>query len=60
MLTSFCKWIPFEYKLAWLDKVYKKMIEIMESYRYSKNTIFVVPSKCYANEYEELTNCQKL
>ena len=49
---------PFEYKLAWGDKSYKKMIEIMKNYRYNKNTIFVAPSKYYANEYEELTNCK--
>lgn len=49
---------PFEYKLAWGDKSYKKMIEIMKNYRYNKNTIFVAPSKYYATEYEELTNCK--
>lgn len=49
---------PFEYKLAWGDESYKKMLEIMSSYRDNKNTIFVAPSNYYANEYRKLTNCK--
>ena len=49
---------PFEYKLAWGDKSYKKMLEIMSNYRDNNKTIFVAPSNYYANEYKELTNCK--
>ena len=48
---------PFEYKLAWGDKSYKKMLEIMTEYSNNKLTKFVAPSKYYANEYSKLTNC---
>ena len=48
---------PFEYELAWGKTSYKKMIELMKKYKDDKNTIFVAPSKFYANEYSELTNC---
>ena len=43
---------PFEYKLAWGDKSYKKMLEIMSNYRDNNKTIFVAPSNYYANEYK--------
>lgn len=48
---------PFEYKLAWGEKSYNKMLELMNKYKNEENTIFVAPSKFYANEYSKLTNC---
>ena len=48
---------PFEYELAWGQKSYLKMLEIMNKYKDDKNTIFVAPSRFYANEYNKLTNC---
>lgn len=49
---------PFEYELAWGEKSYLKMLEIMSKYKDEENTIFVAPSKFYANEYKKLTNCE--
>ncbi len=48
---------PFEYELAWGEKSYQKMLEIMNKYKDDRNTIFVAPSEFYANEYKKLTNC---
>lgn len=48
---------PFEYKLAWGEKSYHKMLEIMKKYKEDMNTIFVAPSRFYACEYGKLTNC---
>lgn len=48
---------PFEYELAWGKKSYNKMLELMSKYKNDENTIFVAPSKFYANEYSKLTNC---
>ena len=48
---------PFEYKLAWGEKSYIKMLQIMSKYKENKNTIFVTPSEFYAKEYFNLTNC---
>lgn len=48
---------PFEYKLAWGENSYTKMLEIMNKYKDDKNTIFVAPSEFYANEYSKLTGC---
>lgn len=48
---------PFEYKLAWGEKSYAKAVEIMKKYKDNKLTKFVVPSKFYAKEYTNLTNC---
>lgn len=49
---------PFEYELAWGEKSYKKVLELMKKYKNDKNTIFVAPSKFYANEYNKLTECK--
>lgn len=48
---------PFEYELAWGKKSYQKMLEIMRKFKDDNNTIFVAPSKFYANEYGNLTDC---
>lgn len=48
---------PFEYELAWGEKSYKKVIEIMKKYKDNELTQFVAPSKFYANKYSNLTNC---
>lgn len=48
---------PFEYELAWGKDSYNKMLELMKKYKDDKKTIFVAPSKFYANEYSKLTNC---
>lgn len=48
---------PFEYELAWGKESYSKMLEIMKKYKNSENTVFVAPSKYYANEYRKLTDC---
>lgn len=48
---------PFEYELAWGEKSYQKMLEIMSKYKDDRNTIFVAPSKYYADKYRKLTNC---
>lgn len=48
---------PFEYELAWGEKSFQKMLEIMRKFKNDSNTIFVAPSKFYANEYRNLTGC---
>lgn len=48
---------PFEYKLAWGEKSYKKVLEIMKKYKDNELTKFVAPSEFYANEYSKLTDC---
>lgn len=48
---------PFEYKLAWGEKSFDKMLEVMSRYKESKLTKFVAPSKYYAKQYSDLTNC---
>jgi glycosyltransferase involved in cell wall biosynthesis len=48
---------PFEYELAWGKDSYNKMLELMNKYKNNDNTIFVAPSKFYANEYSKLANC---
>lgn len=48
---------PFEYELAWGKDSYNKMLELMNRYKDNENTIFVAPSRFYANEYSKLTNC---
>ena len=49
---------PFEYKLAWGDSSYKKMLELMKKHKKNELTTFVAPSKYYANEYSKLTGCK--
>lgn len=49
---------PFEYELAWGNKSYSKMLEVMESYKSDELTTFVAPSEFYAKQYEELTGCK--
>lgn len=49
---------PFEYVLAWGEKSFEKVIDIMKKYKNDKNIKFVAPSKFYANEYNLLTNCE--
>ena len=49
---------PFEYTLAWGEKSFKKVIDIMKKYKNDDNTKFVTPSKFYANEYKKLTGCK--
>ena len=49
---------PFEYILAWGEKSFKKVIDMMKKYKNDGNTKFVAPSKFYANEYKELTGCE--
>lgn len=49
---------PFEYILAWGEKSFKKVIEMMKKYKNNDNTRFVAPSKFYANEYKKLTECE--
>lgn len=48
---------PFEYELAWGEKSYQKMLEVMRKFKNDSGTIFVAPSKFYANEYSNLTGC---
>ena len=48
---------PFEYAIAWGKKSYNKILELMNRYKDNENTIFVAPSKFYANEYSKLTDC---
>lgn len=48
---------PFEYEIAWGKKSYNKILELMNRYKDNENTIFVAPSKFYANEYSKLTDC---
>ncbi|MBR1802712.1 MAG: glycosyltransferase family 4 protein [Clostridia bacterium] len=48
---------PFEYELAWGEKSYQKMLELMRKYQNDKSTIFVAPSEFYASEYTHLTGC---
>ena len=48
---------PYEYKLAWGEKSFKKIIEMMKKYKNDKFTTFVTPSEYYAKEYNNLTNC---
>ena len=48
---------PFEYELAWGKDSYDKMLELMNRYKDNESTIFVAPSKFYANEYSKLTDC---
>lgn len=47
----------FEYELAWGEKSYKKVLEIMKKYKDNELTKFVAPSRFYANEYGKLTDC---
>lgn len=49
---------PFEYKLAFGDDAYLKMVEIMKTQSSNPLTTFVAPSKYYANIYQELTGTQ--
>lgn len=49
---------PFEYKLDWGEESFKCMLELMKKEILIKNTKYVTPSKYYANEYNELTNCK--
>lgn len=49
---------PFEYILAWGEKSFEKLINIMKKYKDDDKTIFVAPSKFYANEYSKLTECK--
>ena len=49
---------PFEYILAWGEKSFNKVIDIMKKYKDDNKTKFVTPSKFYANEYNTLTGCQ--
>lgn len=49
---------PFEYVLAWGEKSFQKVIDIMKNYKKDKMTKFIVPSKFYANEYNKLTDCE--
>ena len=48
---------PFEYILAWGEKSFEKVIDMMKKYKNDNNTKFVAPSKFYTNEYKKLTNC---
>lgn len=48
---------PFEYKLAWGNKSYDKMLEIMSNYKDNELTKFVAPSIYYAEQYSKLTYC---
>lgn len=48
---------PFEYEIAWGENSYQKMLEIMRKFKNNSDTIFVAPSKFYANEYSNLTDC---
>lgn len=48
---------PFEYKLAWGDKSFETMIEIMSKYKENKLTKFVAPSEYYTEQYSKLTQC---
>lgn len=48
---------PFEYELAWGEKSYQKMLEIIRKFKDDSSSIFVAPSKFYANEYSNLTGC---
>ena len=48
---------PFEYILAWGEKSFEKVIDMMKKYKNDNNTKFVAPSKFYANEYKKLTEC---
>ncbi len=48
---------PFEYVLAWGEKSFNKVIELMKLYKDDESTRFVVPSRFYANEFNKLTNC---
>ena len=49
---------PYEYKLSWVDKSFEKVIDMMKKYKNNDDTIFVAPSKFYANEYHNLTTCE--
>lgn len=49
---------PFEYKLAWGEKSYNKMLELMRKSNNNVLTTFVAPSKYYAKMYSDLTNCK--
>ena len=48
---------PYEYVLAWGEKSFEKVINIMEKYKNDNKTKFVAPSRFYANEYNKLTKC---
>lgn len=47
---------PFEYKLAFTEAGFECMLKIMKNEAKNKDTIFVTPSKFYANEYSELSD----
>ena len=49
---------PFEYELAWGKNSYNKVLQVMREYKDDANTIFVAPSRYYAKQYEELTDCK--
>lgn len=49
---------PFEYKLAFGDDAYSKMVEIMKIQSSNPITTFVAPSKYYAYVYQELIGTQ--
>ena len=48
---------PFEYKLAWGENSYYKMLEIMKKYKNDKLTYFVTPSIFYKREYNKISEC---
>lgn len=49
---------PFEYILDWGEESFERAINIIKKYRNNDKTIFVTPSKFYANEYSKLTACK--
>lgn len=48
---------PFEYVLAWGEKSFEEVINIMKEYKDSEDTKFVTPSRYYAEEYSKLSKC---
>ena len=46
---------PFEYKLAFGEKAFTTMLNVMETLKDNELTKFVIPSQYYAQEYKQLT-----